>query len=349
MKKNSLSIHLITNYSMNLLKLLLPVMVTVSLHQNIIAQDTTKAVKDTSSLMNQLENESGGNKTVYTASTFGYTHIINGQSVENLPANVLDVRISHRFGPLNQGLYNFLGLDYSAFDVRIGFDYGITNNLMIGVGHSGWQKTYDGFLKLKILKQSEGAVNMPVTVSFVPTVSINTLKAGDFGFDPTDSTASKDKVSYVLQLLIARKFSEGFSLQMMPTYIRADNVSFNHYKNNTYNRDIVAVGIAARQKISKRMSINAEYYYQLSGTQSSIADNSASVGLEIGTGGHVFQLLFTNALGITEKSFISETDKNGNKNDGFEKNGIRFGFNISRVFQLGKKHKDNKSKDWEKK
>lgn len=348
MKKNDLSISLINNYYMRLLKLLSPVVVTVGLHQNIFAQDTTKAAKDTANLMNQLENESAENKTEYTTTTFGYTHIINGQSVENLPASVLDVRISHRFGPLNQGLYNFLGLDYAAFSVRVGFDYGITNNLMIGIGHSGWQKTYDGFLKLKILKQSKGAVNMPLTVSFVPTVAINTVKPGDFGFDPTDSTAAKDKVSYVLQLLIARKFSEGFSLQLMPTYIHADNVSFNHYKNNTYNRDIIAIGIAGRQKISRRMSINAEYYYQLSGT-SSTATNAASVGLEIGTGGHVFQLLFTNALGITEKSFISETDKNGNKNSGFDKHGLRFGFNISRVFQLGKKHKDNKSKDWEKK
>ena len=191
---------------------------------------------------------------------------------------------------------------------------------------------------------------MPFTLSFVPTVAINTVKASDFGYDLSDSTATKkDKLSYVFQLLIARKFSEGFSLQLMPTYIHPDNISFNHYKNNTYNRDIFAVGIAGRQKISKRMSINAEYYYQLPGAESSIATNAGSVALEIGTGGHVFHLVFTNALGLTEKSFITETDKNGNKNNGFDKHGLRFGFNISRVFQLGKKHGDNKSKDWEKK
>lgn len=325
---------------MRLIKFLLPVTALVSVYSKTSAQDTTKTSDNASSLMGQLETQEVKNKTGYATSTFNYTHIINGQSVENLPANVLDVRISHRFGPLNQGLYNFLGLDYSAFNVRIGFDYGITNNLMVGVGHVAWQKTYDAFFKLKILRQSKGTVNIPFTLSFVPTISINTLRPTTFGYDASDSTETKkDKTSYVLQLLMARKFSEGFSLQLMPTYIHADNISFNHYKDGTYNRNIFALGIAGRQKISKRMSINAEYYYQLPGNESSTATNAASFGLEIGTGGHVFNLLFTNALGLTEKSFISETDRTDKTNGGFDKHGLRFGFNISRVFQLGKKHK----------
>jgi hypothetical protein len=329
---------------MRLLKLLLPAIALFSLHEKIIAQDTTKVVKDTTDLMNQLENEPGTNKTMYAASTFRYTRVINGQSVENLPANVLDFRISHRFGPLRNGVYQFFGLDNGFFNVRIGFDYGITNNLMVGIGHNSLQKTYDAFFKLKILKQSKGAVNMPFTISFVPTITINTLKRDGFGYDFSDSTETKkDKPSYVFQLLIARKFSEEFSLQLMPTYIHTDNISFNHYKDNKYNRDIFAIGIAGRQKISKRMSIDAEYYYQLPGSESSIAANSASVGLEIGTGGHVFQLLFANSIGLTEKSFISETYRHG------DNSGARFGFNISRVFQLGKKHTGGKSKDREKK
>lgn len=125
---------------MRLRKLLLPAMALISLHAKIIAQDTTRA-EDTTNLMNQLEKEADKNKTAYTTSTFEYTRIINGQSVENLPAHVLDVRISHRFGPLSKGVYEFFGLDYSPFNVRVGFDYGITNNLMIGVGHNAWQKT----------------------------------------------------------------------------------------------------------------------------------------------------------------------------------------------------------------
>src|SRR5450432_795880 len=135
---------------MRLIKSVLPVIVLFGLNEKIVAQDTTNVVKDTTSLMNQLEKETGENKTVYTTTTFRYTRIIDGHSVENLPAHVLDVRISHRFGPLSQGLYNFFGLDYSPFNVRVGFDYGITNNFMIGGGHNAWQKTYDGFFKLKI-------------------------------------------------------------------------------------------------------------------------------------------------------------------------------------------------------
>ncbi len=319
---------------MNLKVFLFAIIIIVS--SKTFAQDTAKVnAKDTSDLMNELENETGNNKVVYATSTFQYTRIIDGQSVENLPSHVLDVRISHRFGPLNSGVYNFFGLDYSPFNVLIGFDYGITNNFMIGVGHSAYQKTYNAFFKLKLLKQSTGAVNMPVTVSFVPTVAINTLKAQDYPIK-LDSGINARPASYVFQLLIARKFCEQFSLQLMPTYIHTDNISFNHTKRN-----IFAIGIAGAQKLSKRMSLNAEYYYQLPDDKAPGAHNVLSVGIDIGTGGHVFELHFTNSVGITEKSFISETT--GRWDDG----SVRFGFNISRVFQLGKKYRENKS--WEKK
>jgi hypothetical protein len=326
---------------MRLIKIVLPVIVLFSLHEKIIAQDTTKVVKDTTNLMSQLEKETGENKTVYTTTTFRYTRIIDGHSVENLPAHVLDVRISHRFGPLSQGLYNFFGLDYSPFNVRVGFDYGITNNFMIGGGHNAWQKTYDAFFKVKLLRQSTGAVSMPVTVSFVTTAAISTVKAGDFGFEPSDSLHKTDRLSYVFQLLIGRKFSEQFALQVMPTFIRTDNVSFDHIKGNTYKRNIFAIGVGGTQKISKRMSVSAEYYYQMPDTKAPGAANFVSVGLDIGTGGHVFQLLFTNSIGLTEKSFIAETNSKGDNSD------PRFGFNISRVFQLGKKHRSGGT-DWKK-
>ena len=126
---------------MRILKLLFPAFIFSVISIETYAQDTTN-------LMNQLINESAKNKTFYTESTFLYTHIINGQSVESLPAKVLDVRILHRFGPISSGIYNFFGLDYSPFNVKVGFDYGITNNLMVGIAHSGYQKTYDGFFKV---------------------------------------------------------------------------------------------------------------------------------------------------------------------------------------------------------
>jgi len=259
--------------------------------------------QDTTNLMNQLIKESATNKTFYTQSTFQYTHVINGHSVESLPANVLDVRILHRFGPISSGIYNFFGLDYSPFNVKVGFDYGITNNIMVGIAHSGYQKTYDGFFKVKLLKQSTGAVNMPISVSFAPTIAISTLKREQI--DPSvklDSGAKINRVSYVLQLLIARKFSEGFALQITPTFIHADNISYYHP-----DRDIFAIGVAARQKLSKRFGVNAEYFYQMPGTKAPGAHNVLSFGIDIGTGGHVFELLFSNSFGLTEKSFITET------------------------------------------
>jgi hypothetical protein len=285
--------------------------------------------QDTTNVMNQLVNETEKNQTSYTQSTFLYTHVIDGQSVENLPKKVLDVRILHRFGPLSSGIYNFFGLDYSPFNVKIGFDYGISNNFMIGIAHSGYNKTYDAFFKLRLLRQSTGAIGSPLTISFVPTLAISTLKPNQI--DPAvkpDPTAKIKRASYVLQLLVARKFSEGFSLQLMPTFIHADNISFFHNKP-----DVFAIGIAGRQKISKRLNFNAEYYYQMPNMKAPGAHNVLSFGINIGTGGHVFELLFSNSFGLTEKQFITETSGRWDNADAL------FGFNISRVFQLGKKHK----------
>jgi hypothetical protein len=280
----------------------------------IFAQDTTN-------LMNQLENEGVKNKISYAVATFKTTRIVDGQSVESLPKNVLDVRISHRFGPVSSGIYNLFGLDNAT--MRLGFDYGITNNFMIGAGHSTYQKTYDAFLKFRILRQSTGVVNMPVTVSFVPVIAVNTLKQFD-----SLKTNFNDRVSMVYQLLIARKFSENFALQIMPTLIHADKISFNHANK----KNILAVGIGGRQRLSKRINLNAEYYYQLPGTKAPGSHNVFSFGVDIGTGGHVFQLDFTNSAGLTEKSFISETTGR------WDKSNIMFGFTISRVFQLHKKN-----------
>jgi hypothetical protein len=294
------------------IKLLLLVILFNFSSGKIIAQDSTN-------LMTQLEHEIEKGKTIYAVATFKTTRIVDGQSSENLPKHVLDVRISHRFGPLSSGAYNFFGLDNAT--MRLGFDYGITNNFMLGIGHSTYQKTYDAFFKIKLLRQSTGLVNMPLSVSFVPVIAINTLKQFD-----SNKTNFSDRVSMAYQLLIARKFSEKLALQIIPTYIHADKISFNHIKQN-----IFAIGIGVRHRISKRININAEYYYQLPEDKAPGSHNVFSFGVDIGTGGHVFQLHFTNSAGLTEKSFISETTGRWDKSD------VMFGFNISRVFQLGQK------------
>ena len=291
--------------------------------------------QDSTDLMSKLE--SGAAKTEYTTATFKSTRVITGHSVENIGKGVLDVRILHRFAPLNKGLYDFFGLDIAS--MRLGFDYGITNNIMIGIGHSTWQKTYDAFLKVKILKQSTGAVNMPVTLSFLSTMAVRTELAKKDSLNNRILVGFGDRTSFTEQIIIGRKFSNRFSMQLMPTFIfhhnRIDSINF--YTKNKDNlitgnnrKSTFAIGIGGRLKISRRVSINAEYYYQLPDTKPDKKFNSVSLGVDIETGGHVFQLHLTNSNGMSEKSLISDTDDKWK--DGY----IRIGFNISRVFHVSR-------------
>jgi hypothetical protein len=287
----------------------------VQMVQGATAQDTTD-------LMKLLEKEMTptSEMTFYTTATFKTTRLVNGHSVENVAKGVLDVKISHRFGNVNEGGYELFGLDKAT--MRMGFDYGITRYLMVGFGRSTYQKTYDGFLKLKILRQSKGKRKMPITLSYVPTIALKTLKYEDLSLNNYYTS----RLFYTHQLIIGRKFSEGTSLQLMPTFVHQNMVT-----KATDPNDILAIGIGGRQKLTKRLSFNFEYYYQLPKFKLQGSTNSLSLGFDIETGGHVFQLHFTNSQGMNERTFIAGT------NGKWEKGDILFGFNISRVFTIGKK------------
>jgi hypothetical protein len=287
---------------------------------------TNAKAQDTTDLMSQLEQEVSANEknnTEYTIATFKTTRIINGHSVENTGKGVLDVKISHRFGKLNDGAYALFGLDNAS--MRMGVDYGITKNLMVGIGRNTYQKTFDAFFKIKLLKQSSGKKNMPVTLSYVPTVALKTLKWED----PNQKNYFSSRLFFTHQLIIGRKFSKNISLQIMPTFVHQNLAALVSDPN-----DIFAIGIGGRQKITKRLSLNAEYYYQIPGFKLSGTTNVLSVGVDIETGGHVFQLHFTNSEGMTERAFVAETKGKWQKGD------ILFGFNISRVFSIGKNHQE---------
>ena len=291
----------------------------------LLSAGKLKAQLDTTDLMAQLEKEVIGDsksKTTYTTATFKTTRLINGHTVENVGKGVLDVKISHRFGKLNNGSYELFGLDNAT--MRMGFDYGITRYLMVGIGRSTFEKTYDAYFKLKLLRQSSGKRRMPVTISYVPTIALKTLKFED----PDRKNYFTSRLFFTHQLIIGRKFSESTSIQLMPTYIHRNLV-----KLATEPNGLMAVGIGGRQKISKRISLNAEYYYQVPGYKLTGTTNSLSLGVDIETGGHVFQLHFTNSRGMNERTFISETTGTWEKGD------IYFGFNISRVFTVGKRKK----------
>ncbi len=281
------------------------------------AQDTSNISK---MLEDQLKTEEK-DKTEYTIATFKTTRLINGHTVENSGKGVMDLRISHRFGTLNKGAYEFFGLDNAT--MRLGFDFGVTNNLMAGIGRSTFEKTFDAFFKYKILRQSKGKHNMPVTLSYVPTIALKTQKPED----PNQKSNFSSKLFYTHQLIIGRKMSEKLSLQLMPTFIHRNLATKVSDPN-----DIIAIGIGGRQKLSRRMSFNVEYYYQLPAYKLTGTTNALSLGIDIETGGHVFQLHFTNSRGMSERQFISETTGKWSKGD------ILFGFNISRVFTIGKRH-----------
>jgi len=272
---------------------------------NIINQDSTKEIN-------------------YTSATFKSTRVLNGHSIERMVPGQLDVRISHRFGTLNSGGYNFFGLDQS--NIHLGLEYGILNWLMIGVGRSEYEKTYDGFAKFSILRQSTGAKNMPVSLSVVTSVALRTLKFTD----QTRTNYFTSRLAYVTQILVARKISEGLSVQLTPSYVHRNLVPTELDPN-----DVFALGAGARLKLTKRISLNGEYYY-IANPKTYMSQqiyNPLSVGFDIETGGHVFQLFFTNSLGMTEKQFIGATTGQWKKGD------IHFGFNISRVFTLKKAKK----------
>jgi hypothetical protein len=302
---------LIKNFKMKRVFLIIAVIFSV---HSLRAQDD---------LMN-LVNENSAPETNYTTATFKSTRVMNGHSIERMPAGQLDVRISHRFGTLNSGGYNFYGLDQS--NIHLSVEYGITNWLMVGVGRGNYEKTYDGFAKFTILKQSTGAIVMPVSVSAFGAVSLNTLK-----FTNTSQTNYfTSRLAYVAQVLVARKISQGISLQLSPTFIHKNLVATELDPN-----DIYALGAGGRLKLSKRISLNCEYYYVVNPKTylSQKIYNPLSLGFDIETGGHVFQLFFTNSIGMIEKAFIGETTGTWTKGD------IRFGFNISRVFTLSSHNK----------
>ena len=272
-------------------------------------------------LLSLIEDEKP--TTEFAKASFKTTRVINSQSLENTAPGVLDVKISHRFGPLNGGAYELFGLD--AATIRIGLDYGISKHLMVGVGRSSVQKTYDGFLKMKLLRQSSGARNMPLSVIWFSSIALNSLKWQH----PERNNYFSSRLAFTHQLIFGRKFSEGFSLQFMPTVVHRNLIA-----NNAEKHDVIALGVAGRQKLTRRLAINAEYYYVLPDQIAENLRNSLAIGFDIETGGHVFQLHFTNSTAMVEKGFITETD--GNWFDG----DIRFGFNISRVFTIKQNNKD---------
>jgi hypothetical protein len=272
------------------------------------------------SLLNMLNDSMSVHKgKSYVTGTFKAEYIINTQTVESPANGNLNFVIQHRFGQLNSGSYNFFGLDNAT--LRLGLDYGITDDLDVGIGRSSYLKTFDGYLKYKLLKQTEGP-QMPLSVSVLGTVTDYTQD------EPTETYLDmRLRTAYSVQLLLARKFSRWLSLQLSPTWLHYNLVPTVADKN-----DVFALGLGGRMKITKRMSIDAEYDIVPTGqVVSTSVHNSLSLGWDIETGGHVFQLVFSNSQSMLPTQYLAQTTGTWGKGD------IYFGFNISRNFNLKKK------------
>jgi hypothetical protein len=284
-------------------------------------------------LLAMLEKEDA-QKPTYALATFKAARLINGQSVETIAKQHMNFWISHRFGAVNSGFIdNFFGLDEAR--IRLGLEYGVTDNLLVGVGRSTIEKTYDTYAKYKVVRQSN---KMPFTVTAFGGIASNTMKTG---YTMESGTVMRfydnlQRQSYIGQLLFARKFSDKLSLQLMPTIIHT-NLAENEYIENTQ----ASMGFGGRYKLSNRLSVSAEYYYNLvekkeyeeESGQKYPYHNSLAIGFDIETGGHVFQLHISNSRGMIEKHFIGQTL------GAWENGDIFYGFNIARTFSFEPKIK----------
>jgi hypothetical protein len=264
-------------------------------------------------LLSELSKE--GETTTYAIATFKGTRLVNGHSVETKPVGTLEFIFSHRFGTLNSGAYEFWGLDNSL--VRLGLEYGISDRLGVGIGRSSEAKIYDAYLKYKALRQATG--RSPVTITGLSSIAYRTYRE-----DP--ELSSSQKLSYAFQVLIARKLSSAISFQIAPIFLHRNYVNTSIEVN-----DLLALGFGGRVKVTPSVAITGEYYARLNELENNPYNDAIGVGVDIETGGHVFQLVLTNTSGMVERAFIPETFNN------FFDGDIHFGFNITRTFQLSRK------------
>lgn len=275
---------------------------------------TINAFAQQEDLLKNVEDSAA--RKEYITGAFKSTRVINSHSMEMLGKGLLDVRFLHRFGTVENGISNLFGLDEAK--MRFGLDYGISKNLTVGIGRSTHKKEWDGFLKYRIVQQSTGPGSFPASLVWVSGIATNTLayQKGDV------KNQFKYRTGYYHVLIIGRKFNNKFSMQLNPTFVHQNLVDSIKNYNNTW-----AIGTGVRFKVSHRVAIVADYHCIVAGKQPGTV-NPLSIGVDIETGGHVFQLHFSNSRGMNERAFITETTNKWSKGE------IRFGFNLSRVFTV---------------
>lgn len=248
--------------------------------------------------------------TENTQPAFKALQIVTGQSTKLAAKNDWYIVVAHRFGDVSKGFKDFFGLDDAS--TKLGVIYGATDWLSLSLSRETNLKTFEGGAKYKLVKQSD---NFPVDIVGYNVLALNT----DLSTDDYPHLKFGDRLSYLTQALISRRFSDDFSLQLTPSYVHK-----NLYDPNIEDKNQFLTGLGGRYKISKRISINAEYFVNFD--NHSFYKNPLSIGMDIETGGHVFQLLFTNSQLNSDIGYLT------NATGKWEKGQIFFGFNLYRVF-----------------
>ena len=262
-------------------------------------------------LFNEIDTDSVG--VEYERAAFKGLKIVNFESTKMVAKNVLTFIVSHRFGSVENGIDTFFGLDEAV--TRLNFVYGFNNNLNIGVSRSSFQKIYETSIKYRFLRQKKNG--FPFTLVSFNTLLVNT----GLEKDNLPKLEFKHRLAYTAQLLISRKVNANLSFLLVPTFFHDNLAIINNQDNSQF-----ALGIGGRHKLTKRWSINIDYGWHLNRADNSPFKNPLSIGFDLETGGHVFQLHFTNAQPMNTNTFLGQAT--GDWGDG----DIFFGFNLSRVF-----------------
>ena len=260
-------------------------------------------------LLDMIEDDNLNPEPVFA--TFKASRIVNSQSIELPRPGTLEFMILHRFGSMSDGFYDLYGMDEAV--IRFDLKYGLNDFLAFGLGRSSMNKTYDVFSKVKLLRQKQGGSSAPISLAIFTKCEIQTV------VKEMDIT---DRLTFDIQALIARKFSRSLSLQVMPTLIHRNLVLDRDDSN-----DVFSIGLGGRMKLTKRTSINLDTFFPI-GDRSGPFKQGWGLGYDIETGGHVFQVMVTNAQGSFESEYIE------NAKGEFENFELFIGFNISRVFSI---------------
>tara|TARA_B100002052_G_scaffold67700_1_gene61060 strand:- start:129 stop:968 length:840 start_codon:yes stop_codon:yes gene_type:complete len=250
-------------------------------------------------------------KTIPVMATFKATRIVNAQSIEMPKPRILEFVILHRFGSMANGAYDLFGMDEAV--IRFDLEYGFSDRLSIGIGRSSLNKTYDIFSKLKIVDQRTGHRSFPISLVLFTKMEIETIMK---------DMDMQDRYTYDVQFLLAKKLNGSLSLQLMPTFIHRNLV-----ETHNDHHDLISLGIGGRIKMTRRTSINFDTFFPI-GKRGETYKQGWGIGYDIETGGHVFQLMVTNARGSFESEYIE------NASGAFEDLNLYLGFNISRAFYL---------------